>query len=186
MRRPFGGTRESASGWQLERWNQVARHEFRKSQSRPKSKQDKSKPAPEGPFRKEMTPKNVARTAKPRRSRAFRATGAVAALIAEREERDAELAGQIPRSFEWRRRSKARVENDLDDGRSEKRVRITVTLVDGLIRTAQSYTGIEQKSALIQTALTQLIEREAARRLAAMGETMPELKEVARRRVSAK
>ena len=49
-------------------------------------------------------------------------------------------------------------------------------LEDDLIRTAQSYTGIKQKSALIQTALTQLIEREAARKLAAMGGTMPNSK----------
>lgn len=56
-------------------------------------------------------------------------------------------------------------------------------LEDDLIETAQLYTGIKLKSALIQAALTQLIEREAARRLAAMSETMPELKEVPRRRL---
>ena len=160
----------------------MAMREFRKSQSRRKSKQDKSRPASEGPFRKEGREKEVARVVMPRRWKALPATGAVAALIAEREERDAELAGQIPRSFEWRRRSKAHVENDLAYVRSEKRVRITVTLEDGLIRAAQSYTGIERKSALIQTALMQLIEREAARKLAAMGGTMQDLKEVPRRK----
>jgi Arc/MetJ family transcription regulator len=61
-----------------------------------------------------------------------------------------------------------------------------VTLEDDLIRTAQSYTGIKDKSALIQIALTQLIEREAAGRLAALGGTMPEVKEVPRRRLPRK
>ena len=124
-----------------------------------------------------------------RRRKALRALAAVdvsAMLIAERNERDDELAEQIARSFEWRRRSKAHVENDLSGVRSEKRVRVTVTLEDDLVRTAQSYTGIKQKSALIQIALTQLIEREAARRLAAMGGTMPKSKEVPRSRLPGK
>lgn len=159
---------------------------YQKSKSRPKSKRDKSRPASEGPFRKEGTEKEVARVVMPRRWKALPATGAVAALIAEREERDHELAEQITRSFEWRRRSKAHVENDLGGVRSERRARVTVTLEDDLIRTAQSYTGIKQKSALIQTALTQLIEREAARKLAAMGGTMPNSKEVPRRRLPGK
>jgi len=135
---------------------------YQKSKSRQKLEQDKSRPAPESPFRKGDTEKEIARVVMPRRWKALPATGAVAALIAERHERDRELAEQITRSFEWRRRSKAHVENDLGDVRSEKRVRVTVTLEDDLIRTAQSYTGIKQKSALLQTALTQLIEREAA------------------------
>lgn len=59
-------------------------------------------------------------------------------------------------------------------------------LEDDLIETAQLYTGIKQKSALIQTALTQLIEREAVRRLAAMSGTKPELKEAPRRRLPGK
>lgn len=98
---------------------------YQKSKSGPKSKQDKSRPAPEGPFRKEGTEKEVARIVMPRRWKALPAAGAVAALIAERDERDHELAEQITRSFEWRRRSKAHVENDLGGVRSEKRVRVT-------------------------------------------------------------
>jgi hypothetical protein len=70
-------------------------------------------------------------------------------LIAERNERDDELAEQIARSFEWRRRSKAHVENDLSGVRSEKRVRVTVTLEDDLIRTAQSYTYLENTGVMI-------------------------------------
>jgi Arc/MetJ family transcription regulator len=161
----------------------MAMRKDQKLKSRPKSKQDKSRPASEGPFREEGT---VTRVVMPRRWKALPATGAVAALIAERSERDDELADQLARLVAGERRSTAHVENDLGGVRSEKRVRITVTLEDGLIRTAQSYTGIEGKSALIQTALTRLIEGEAARRLAAMGGTMPELKQVPRRRSPAK
>jgi Arc/MetJ family transcription regulator len=159
---------------------------YQKSESGRKSKKDKSRPASESPFRKEGTEKEIARVVMPRRWKALPATGAVAALIAERDERDDELAEQITRSFEWRRRSKAHVENDLGGVQSEKRVRVTVKLEEDLVRTAQSYTGIKQKSALIQIALTQLIEREAARRLAAMGGTMPKSKEVPRSRLPGK
>jgi len=62
-------------------------------------------------------------------------------------------------------------------------MRTTVTLDDELIAKAQSYTGIQEKSALIREALKRLIEREAARRLARLGGSMPDLKPVARRRM---
>ena len=150
-----------------------------------KSKQDIPRPAPEGPLRNERTVKEVARAVMRRRSKALRALAGApvtAMLIAERSERDDQLAEQIAQSFQWRRLSKAQVENDLAGVRSKKRVRLTVTLEEGLIRAAQSYTGIKQKSTLIQTALAQLIKREAANWLATMGGTIPELKEVRRRR----
>ena len=150
-----------------------------------KSKQDIPRPAPEGPLRNERTVKEVARAVMRRRSKALRALAGApvtAMLIAERSERDDQLAEQIAQSFQWRRLSKAQVENDLGGVRSKKRVRLTVTLEEGLIRAAQSYTGIKQKSALIQTALAQLIKREAANWLATMGGTIPELKEVRHRR----
>lgn len=67
-----------------------------------------------------------------------------------------------------------------------KRIRTTVTLEDDLIRKAQAYTGIKEKSALIREALTQLVQREAARRLAALGGTMPELQRIPRRRMPRK
>ncbi len=67
-----------------------------------------------------------------------------------------------------------------------KRVRTTVTLEDDLIRRAQAYTGLKEKSALIREALTQLVQREAARRLAALGGTMPELQRIPRRRMPPK
>ena len=48
-------------------------------------------------------------------------------------------------------------------------MRTTVTLDDELLTTAQEYTGVAEKSALIREALTALVQREAARRLAALG-----------------
>ena len=62
-------------------------------------------------------------------------------------------------------------------------MRTTVTLDDELVADAQFYTGIQEKSALIREALKRLIEREAARRLARLGGTMPDLQPVERRRM---
>jgi Arc/MetJ family transcription regulator len=62
-------------------------------------------------------------------------------------------------------------------------MRTTITLDDKLVRTAQEYTGIGEKTALIREALKSLIERESSRRLAALGGTMPELEDIPRRRV---
>ena len=62
-------------------------------------------------------------------------------------------------------------------------MRTTIALDDELIRQAQQYTGITEKAALIKMALTQLVQREAARRLAALGGTMPDLKSIPRRRI---
>ena len=62
-------------------------------------------------------------------------------------------------------------------------MRTTIGLDDELIRQAQEYTGITEKAALIRLALTQLVQREAARRLAALGGTMPNLKPIPRRRI---
>jgi Arc/MetJ family transcription regulator len=63
-------------------------------------------------------------------------------------------------------------------------MRTTVTLDDDLVAAAQEYTGIKEKSALIRAALTALVEREAARRLARLGGTMPDLKPIPRRRTA--
>lgn len=62
-------------------------------------------------------------------------------------------------------------------------MRTTITLDDELVRTAQEYTGIEEKTALIREALKSLVQKEAARRLAALGGTMPELEDIPRRRM---
>jgi Arc/MetJ family transcription regulator len=61
-------------------------------------------------------------------------------------------------------------------------MRTTIALDDDLIRTAQEFTGMNEKSALIREALKALIERESARRLASLGGTMPALKSIPRRR----
>ena len=62
-------------------------------------------------------------------------------------------------------------------------MRTTIALDDELLAKAQSYTGIKEKSALIREALKALIEREAARRLARLGGSMPDLKPIPRRRM---
>lgn len=61
-------------------------------------------------------------------------------------------------------------------------MRTTIALDDELVRTAQEFTGVAEKSALIREALKALIERESARRLAALGGSMSRLKDVPRRR----
>ena len=52
-------------------------------------------------------------------------------------------------------------------------MRTTVTLDDDLAARAEELTGIKERSALLREALTALIEREAAIRLARLGGTMP-------------
>jgi Arc/MetJ family transcription regulator len=61
-------------------------------------------------------------------------------------------------------------------------MRTTLNLDDDLVDTARRLTGIEEKTALVHTALKALIERESARRLAALGGTMPRLRPIPRRR----
>ena len=61
-------------------------------------------------------------------------------------------------------------------------MRTTIVLDDDLIEKASSYTGITEKTAIVREALQALIQREAARRLAALGGTQPGLKQIPRRR----
>ena len=61
-------------------------------------------------------------------------------------------------------------------------MRTTIALDDDLLRTAREFTGVAENTALVREALKALIERESARRLAALGGSMPELKPVPRRR----
>jgi hypothetical protein len=61
-------------------------------------------------------------------------------------------------------------------------MRITVVLDDELVRTAQDLIGIAEATALLRQALQALIERESARKLAALGGTMPGLKNIPRRK----
>lgn len=61
-------------------------------------------------------------------------------------------------------------------------MRTTLALDDDLLARAQSLTGLTEKSALVREALTALIERESARRLARLGGSEPELEVPERRR----
>jgi Arc/MetJ family transcription regulator len=62
-------------------------------------------------------------------------------------------------------------------------MRTTLALDDELLATAQAYTGLQEKSAIVREALKALIEREAARRLARLGSTQPKLRAPRRRRI---
>jgi Arc/MetJ family transcription regulator len=61
-------------------------------------------------------------------------------------------------------------------------MRTTISLDDALMEEAASYTGLEEKSAIVREALRALIEREAARRLARLGGSEPQLTPIPRRR----
>jgi Arc/MetJ family transcription regulator len=68
----------------------------------------------------------------------------------------------------------------LDD--EVEKMRTTIVLDDELLAKAQAYTGIEEKSAVVREALTALVQREAARRLARLGGTQPNFSVAPRRR----
>ena len=61
-------------------------------------------------------------------------------------------------------------------------MRITIDLDDELVRRAKEFTGISNIEALIREALTRLAQREAARRLAALGGSDPDADAAPRRR----
>ncbi len=61
-------------------------------------------------------------------------------------------------------------------------MRTTLALDDDLLAKAQAFTGLKEKSALVREALTALIERESARRLARLGGSQPKLVPAPRRR----
>ena len=61
-------------------------------------------------------------------------------------------------------------------------MRTTVNLDDTLLADAMEYTGITEKTALLNEALKTLVAVEAGRRLAALGGTMPGFKAAPRRR----
>ena len=64
-------------------------------------------------------------------------------------------------------------------------MRTTLNIDDSLLAQAGEYTGETEKTALVRMGLEALIQREAARRLAALGGTMPVLAVPARRRPEA-
>jgi len=61
-------------------------------------------------------------------------------------------------------------------------MRTTLNIDDDLLQRAQQLTGINEKTAIVRSGLEALIARESARRLAKLGGTDPELKEIPRRR----
>ena len=65
-------------------------------------------------------------------------------------------------------------------------MRTTVTLDDELVADARFYTGIKETAGLIREALRALVQREAARRLARLGGTEPDLRPAPRRRAKAR
>jgi Arc/MetJ family transcription regulator len=75
------------------------------------------------------------------------------------------------------------VSADLHESSILVHMRTTLNLDDELVRQAAEFTGIKEKTALIHEALRQMIQREAGRRLAALGGTMPDIQPVVRRRM---
>ena len=60
-------------------------------------------------------------------------------------------------------------------------MRTTIALDDDLLAKAQAYTGLTEKSAIVREALTALIQRESAKRLALLGGTESTLEPAGRR-----
>jgi Arc/MetJ family transcription regulator len=61
-------------------------------------------------------------------------------------------------------------------------MRTTVNIDDELMATAQKLTGVMEKAALLREGLKALIERESARRLAALAATEGQLSDIPRRK----
>lgn len=61
-------------------------------------------------------------------------------------------------------------------------MRTTLNVDDKLLEEARQLSGLEERTALIHEGLRALIERESARRLAALGGSEPQLQPVHRRR----
>ena len=64
-------------------------------------------------------------------------------------------------------------------------MRTTINLDDELVAEAQRLTGISERTALVHEGLRLLIQREAARRLARLGGSAPQLEKAPRRRSKA-
>jgi Arc/MetJ family transcription regulator len=63
-------------------------------------------------------------------------------------------------------------------------MRTTLNLDDSLIDEARRITGIQEKTALVHRGLEELIARESAHALAALGGTSPKLRPIPRRRLA--
>ena len=64
-------------------------------------------------------------------------------------------------------------------------MRTTLAIDDELLAKARAYSGIKETAAVVREALKALIEREAARRLARLGGTEPDVLAAPRRRPDA-
>ena len=64
-------------------------------------------------------------------------------------------------------------------------MRTTLALDDALLERAQALTGVTEKTRLVRLALTALIERESAHRLARLGGSDPDAEAAPRTRTSA-
>ena len=64
------------------------------------------------------------------------------------------------------------------------RMRTTLNLDDELLEEARRLAGIDERTALIHEGLRALISRESARRLARLGGTERQVKEIPRRRAA--
>jgi Arc/MetJ family transcription regulator len=61
-------------------------------------------------------------------------------------------------------------------------MRTTLTIDDELLQEAERITGVKERVALVREAFRALIERESARRLAALGGSEPDIQTTPRRR----
>jgi len=61
-------------------------------------------------------------------------------------------------------------------------MRTTLNIEDNLLDKAIKITGIKEKTTLVKLGLEALIERESARRLARLGGTQKQLREIPRRK----
>lgn len=61
-------------------------------------------------------------------------------------------------------------------------MRTTITIDDELLETAKEFTGIQETPTIMRLALQELVQREAARRLARLGGSQPDFKAAPRRR----
>ena len=61
-------------------------------------------------------------------------------------------------------------------------MRTTLNIDDGLLADAMRLTGMKEKTAVVHAGLHELIRRESAKRLIALGGTMPDAKAAPRRR----
>jgi len=61
-------------------------------------------------------------------------------------------------------------------------MRTTLNIDPKLLEDAREATGIQEKTALVRAGLEALLAREAGRRLAKLGGTMPDLRPIPRRR----